>query len=106
MGHLRFNSPDEEGPAFERVRIEPKVPQDLQWAQSELDTVKGKLACKWSKKDDSLVVQLEIPFNCTAHFLVPAPYTSAEITDAKGSRVEKEDILRIGSGCYQILCTR
>lgn len=99
-------TPDEEGPAFERVRIEPKVPQDLQWAQSELDTVKGKLACKWSKKDDSLVVQLEIPFNCTAHFLVPAPYTSAEITDAKGSRVEKEDILRIGSGCYQILCTR
>ena len=61
---------------------------------------------KWSKKDDSLVVQFEIPFNCTAHFLVPAPYTSAEITDAKGSRVEKEDILRIGSGCYQILCTR
>lgn len=64
-------TPDEEGPAFERVRIEPKVPQDLQWAQSELDTVKGKLACKWSKKDDSLVVQLEIPFNCTAHFLGP-----------------------------------
>ncbi|MBP3918358.1 MAG: family 78 glycoside hydrolase catalytic domain [Clostridia bacterium] len=53
-------------PGYETIRIAPVFPKTLQSAQCVIDSVKGDIAVRWSKRYDSLHLFLQIPFGVTA----------------------------------------
>ncbi len=53
-------------PGFARVRIAPKLPTELTSAQCVVDTVRGDLAVRWSKRYGKAYLFVQIPFGAVA----------------------------------------
>ncbi len=51
---------------YEKIRIAPVIPRRLQSAQCVIDSVKGDIAVRWSKRYGTLHLFLQIPFGVTA----------------------------------------
>ena len=103
--------PDFNHPGFAQFSIKPYIMGDLQFAEGELDTVKGKIKSAWRRQGSNLTMEIGIPENTTAIVHVPAK-SARSITegDRKISTVkeisvleETKDyvILKVGSGNYQ-----
>lgn len=60
-----------EKPGYERVRIEPQVVRDLQWASATVDTLRGVVISSWSRSEGSLRIDVTIPFGATADVHLP-----------------------------------
>jgi len=103
--------PDFNHPGFAQFSIKPYIMGDLQFAEGELDTVKGKIKSAWRRQGNNLTMEIGIPENTTAIVHVPGK-SVRDITegDRKISTVkeisvleEAKDyvILKVGSGNYQ-----
>lgn len=55
-----------DGVAYDRVVIEPDYEAGLSWAEGYYDSVYGPIRAEWKKKDDEIVLQIEIPVNVRA----------------------------------------
>lgn len=53
--------PDEEFPGFERVIIEPKAGNELEWLDVSLDTKYGTVRSKWEHFEDRIKYEIETP---------------------------------------------
>ena len=53
------------------LRIKPYIPCELEFAEAKITTIYGDVTSKWEKKEDKLLLTLEIPFNCTANVSIP-----------------------------------
>lgn len=61
----------EKEPGYRRVLIRPQPARDLKWASGSVDTVRGRVACSWSRTPDSLQMDVVIPVGSTAEVHVP-----------------------------------
>jgi len=98
-------------PGFRCVLIAPEPGGELTWVRASYHSVRGRIACRWRKRDDSLDVAAEIPPNVEA--IVELPADSLErvcesgrpCLDAPGVAAAEVDgdrvRLRIGSGRYE-----
>jgi alpha-L-rhamnosidase len=96
--------PDEARPGFEHIVIKPFVPDSMSHARASIQTVRGRVAVEWTKKNGSLQLHVTIPGNSTATVHVPA--TSAKHVPStpslKPARFEKGGaVYEIGSGDYE-----
>lgn len=48
------------------ITIEPAIDLDLKYARTFIDTAKGRISCSWTKKKDSTVIDVCIPWNTSA----------------------------------------
>ncbi|MBQ0145079.1 MAG: family 78 glycoside hydrolase catalytic domain [Bacteroidales bacterium] len=80
-------SPEFEKPAYEHFTIKPYIFDELDFAEGELETVKGTIKSAWHKKGRSLTLDVTIPANSTATVWIPS---------AKGYTAKE-----VGSGTYQ-----
>jgi alpha-L-rhamnosidase len=64
-------NPDERGVGYRRIRIEPQVVRDLGWASGSIETVRGVVACFWSRSDGQLRLEVTIPVGSEAEVYVP-----------------------------------
>ncbi len=64
--------PDEQIPGFTHAMIRPLIPEQLHQAEGSIDTQAGKYRCCWEKNSEkNLMIEIEVPFNCTADIYLP-----------------------------------
>ena len=71
-------------PGYKKSRISPGLISGITSASASIETVYGKLACKWECKNGKIKVDIEIPANTTAIVNLP----------------EKKEEFELGSGVY------
>jgi hypothetical protein len=64
--------PDEKQPGFGHVVIKPFIPDSLSFVRASAQTVRGRVAVDWKKKNGSLQLNVTIPANSAATVYVPA----------------------------------
>ena len=63
--------PDPGKPGFKNVIIEPAATRGVTWVKAHHDGPYGRIAVNWTRKDDRLVIEVEIPPNSTATVRIP-----------------------------------
>jgi len=66
-------------PGFEHIRIAPLVPDDLEWTEGAVDTIRGEVLTRWERVETSgdardrggLALEATIPGNATATVAIP-----------------------------------
>ena len=96
--------PDENQPGFDHILIKPFIPDSLSFVRASAQTVRGRVAVEWTKKNGSLQLNVTLPANSTA--TVYAPAASAKQVQStpplKPTRFEKgAAVYQIGSGNYE-----
>ena len=74
-------------PGYERIRIRPYFPADLERASAQVRTVRGVAASSWRRSGDQVSLAVIVPPNSTAEVHVP-----------NDGRV---DVYTVGSGTYE-----
>jgi alpha-L-rhamnosidase len=102
--------PEPGTPGFRKFTIRPYIIKELDFAEGELNTVKGPIKTAWKKQGKLLSIDVSVPDNTTAQLYVPAKNVQ-EITES-GKKIGKaigvafvreEDnlvLLEVGSGSY------
>jgi alpha-L-rhamnosidase len=112
-------NPDPGAPGFARVRFEPQVVRDLQWATGSVDTLRGRVSCSWRREGAKLRIEVEAPVGSEAELRIPKlGRATVVITESgkpvwdksafqpgvpgvTGAKEEKQAVvLEIGSGRY------
>jgi len=112
-----------EAPGYERVRIQPYVPDDLQWVSAAIRTPRGRVASAWKCDGKKFRLDVTIPVNVTAELRLPAAKVNQGRVFENGTNVvwdrgfrpgtngvlsgetDREWItLLLGSGCYRFSC--
>jgi len=84
-------------PGYRRIRIEPQVTGDLNWASGTLNTVEGLVSSSWSRSTDSLRMEITIPVGATAEVHVPKLRANSVVVKESGSEVWKDGRFEAGS---------
>jgi alpha-L-rhamnosidase len=62
---------DAKGIGYSRIRIEPQMVRDLNWASGSIETIRGAVACSWSRSDGRVRLEVTIPFGSKAEVYLP-----------------------------------
>lgn len=94
-------------PGYEQIRIQPYVDGPLKWAAAWHDTVRGRVAVRWTKHPGGdLDLVIDVPGNTTAVVHLPAAVgarileSGQPVTSAAGVEPLGGSAYRIGSGHY------
>jgi alpha-L-rhamnosidase len=104
-------NPDENYPGFKRSIIKPYIPKnDLDWVKASVNTIHGTISSSWQKKQDGLILNIQIPSNTTAVVYLPAGPGAVikeggkDISQVKEIRALFSDgnkaVFEVGSGSY------
>ena len=63
---------------YEKIRIAPQ-PGDIAEAECKLPTIKGPVFVQFSQKSTMFNVNIEIPTNTTAQFVIPKPFALGKV---------------------------
>ena len=101
---------DSEKPGFKHFFIQPEVVGDMTFAKAHYQSVYGKIASSWEKKDGKFILTVQIPVNTTATIKLPVTKNSEIKIDSKKVRAgfdekAQKQVLELGSGIYTIECT-
>jgi alpha-L-rhamnosidase len=102
--------PDFDYPGFEQFSIKPFIISDLDFAEGEFNTIKGKIKTAWRKQGNTLTMAITIPENSTAVVYVPTKNVKSVTENGKKistvneiSFLKEENdylVLKVGSGSY------
>lgn len=70
------------------LRIKPYFAKNLTWAGAHTKMPGGLASCRWEKREDSVHIEVEVPFNVTA---------KVYISQSGG----EDKVLEVGSGKYE-----
>jgi alpha-L-rhamnosidase len=105
-------------PGYEKIRIQPQVVRDLNWANGSIETVRGRIVSSWKRSEDGLKLDVSIPHGATADVYLPklnlrdivikdgdrVVYSGGKPNAGEGIRGAKEAgnwiVLDVGSGAY------
>jgi len=102
--------PELDYPGFQKFIIRPFIIKELDFAEGELNTVKGLIKTAWKKQGNILTIDVTVPDNTTAKIFVPAK-NMKNITES-GKKIGKAigvvflheenglAVLEVGSGNY------
>jgi alpha-L-rhamnosidase len=105
-------------PGWGKIRIKPFIPEDMNFAQAKLNTIKGMVYNAWEKRDLTIRFTTVIPVGCNAEMWIPIIGENPSIKEGdtaiweKGvstgdseivfiSKEENYVIFNIGSGFYE-----
>lgn len=91
--------PDPENPGFKHFFIQPEVVGDMTFAKATYESIYGKIASAWEKKNGKLILKVEIPANTSATIKLPIENNSEIKVNGKPT-----NDLKLGSGIYTIEC--
>jgi alpha-L-rhamnosidase len=106
-------------PGYRHFTIAPVITNDLNFAEAEVQTVRGPVSCAWRRLNDGLELLVSIPPNATATVSAPAaPEAKAMLTyvepaDANGFEADRSPLpegkqtdrgrtFELGSGKYRL----
>ncbi|MCK3684281.1 alpha-L-rhamnosidase [Maribellus sp. YY47] len=94
-------SPVEDAPAYQKVRIEPQIPNGISWAKTWKETPYGKLAVNWKLNGINVEMTVEIPVGVEAEFVFP--FTTQEyLIDGSAKELLSNKSIALKSGKYTI----
>ena len=106
-------------PGWNTLRIKPFIPNDMNYATANIETIKGRISSAWEKIEDELLITLEIPVGCKAETWIPIKNIKSNIKEGdtliwmdREQNVGKSDIefkelknnhvvFSLGSGYYR-----
>ena len=80
--------PHPESIGFDHIVIKPQMPEGLEWVNCSYDSIRGKIASRWRKTDDTAVLNIEIPVNTVATVYLP----SSKYNEIKENDIPIENI--------------
>lgn len=96
--------PDDEYPGYQRVTIDPQIPEGITWAKTTKQTPYGTIAVDWSLTDSGIEYKLQVPVGCKATVVLPSE-TKNYILNGCKFKLTKNDgprFVKIGSGKYTL----
>lgn len=98
--------PDSDYPGFKHTIIQPHVLGDLKWVRAEHISMYGRIRSYWSKGENGLTLEVEVPVNSTATVYVPAEDAEKiDTSNAVGSKYMRMEngyaVYEAGSGVYR-----
>ena len=81
---------DPSGPGWQRIRVEPQVVRDLEWASGSIESMRGPVACAWRRTEDGMNLAVTIPAGSEAEIHVPKP-PPGPVVIREGGRVVWRD---------------
>jgi alpha-L-rhamnosidase len=101
-------SPDEHG--FRHFTVKPDFINQIQWANTEMESPYGKIASNWKNENESFNLEVIVPCNTRATIYIPSVSTdkvyenNQPVCKIQGAKVLGEEngrtILNLGSGIY------
>lgn len=91
---------DEEKPGYKNILINPQPGLGIESAKTEIESSYGTISCEWSKKDNSMEVNLQIPPNTYATIDLSAMVEGTLQEEYKKIEITT-DRLKLGSGTYK-----
>jgi alpha-L-rhamnosidase len=90
------------GSGFGSITIKPFVPQDLDSAQAQMNTMHGKVASSWKKNGNNFELTVIIPWNSSARIELPAVIGGKQINTVKTEDKEhiRERVFERGCGTW------
>lgn len=99
LGWVAGIRPDPDTAGFGHFLIQPNPVGDLTWARGSYDSIRGPIRVAWRKTKDSLVLEADIPANCTATLSIPAVKADAvKEGDRPAATSPGVTFVRIGEG--------
>ena len=94
--------PLEEFPAYQKVSIQPQIPEGITWAKTYKETPYGKLMVDWKINSGKMEMIIEVPVGMEAEVAIPEG-TQEYLVDGKNYSVpERNTVVEIKSGKYNI----
>lgn len=102
-------------PGYKTFQVSPAVGQGLTWANTEFDSIYGRITSNWKHENGRLTMDVTIPTNTSATVRVPT--SDASLVTESGTPVSQADgvkllrternaaVYRVGSGTYQFQST-
>jgi len=102
LNHIMFGSIDEyfyknlaginsDEPGFKKIRIQPRIPDDLNHAEASMKSIRGRVSSNWHREGKSLVLDVEIPGNSSAQIAVPKTHLNPPYTVNESNQVVWQD---------------
>jgi alpha-L-rhamnosidase len=104
----------QETPGYEIIRIAPRPSPDMDFVAATYDSIRGRIATKWTLEEGRLTLDVTVPPNTTAHVYIPCtdvakllesgkPVISAEAETGCGFAGLQDGVacVEIGSGTYR-----
>lgn len=95
--------PDENTPAYQKVIIQPQVPEGVTWAKTWKETPYGKLSVDWQIKAKTMDLNVGIPVGVGAEVVIPSGIKNY-LLDGKQIQISegKETLVKVGSGSHRV----
>ena len=95
---------------FDKIIIRPQIISNVNWANTDYNSIHGKIVSEWKRDDTSFNLHITIPVNTTAKIYLPAQDLSTvkegnmDISTIKAIEFIKMEngnaVFMIGSGDY------
>jgi alpha-L-rhamnosidase len=66
-------------PGWRNIVFKPCIPKEAPDAYAELQTVRGRVASRWQKKDGSIEWEITVPSGCTGTVWLPKQDKPAKV---------------------------
>ncbi len=94
--------PEENVPAYQRIIIQPQVPQGITWAKTFKETPYGKVAVNWELNGKTLKLNVEIPVGTDAAVVIPSGVKKYRLDDKEFNLSGEKSTVDLKSGKYVI----
>lgn len=98
-------------PGYSRILFRPSLIEGLDWAEAELLSPRGKIACAWRRDRKEFSLEIEIPPNSTGLLQLPASNGEVEVRNAatmellqpvQNANGQRKPAIELGSGHHQL----
>ena len=86
---------DWQHPGFRHFTVDPSVVGDLTFVDAWHDSMYGRIASRWERKDGSLTLEVTVPVNTTATVRIPTS-DSARVTESGKAAAEADGLTFAG----------
>ncbi len=82
---------DSASPGFRRINIKPYIVGNLKYVSASIKTIRGMVSSSWTRRDNSLVLNVTLPVNSQAKVSVPKMGLESVIVKEDGRTIWKDD---------------
>ncbi|MDZ7720252.1 MAG: family 78 glycoside hydrolase catalytic domain [Balneolaceae bacterium] len=71
LAGIRSPMNDGTSTGYKEIHIKPYIPDDMDWAEASVETVRGTISSRWEKSENNLTLEITIPANTTGKVSIP-----------------------------------
>jgi len=91
-------------PGFRQIVIRPSFPAALSFVECSRQTPVGRIASRWRRAGDNLVLRVSIPANTRARVAIPAP-AARLVTESGRPVLEASGVLAVATEADRVVVT-